>query len=372
MALLQERDAEDGDPMLGHTLGGVTPTRGERKRSSVGARDPNGREARLAADIDRISAAAESNSGESHVRMRRQDGGRRTGVCLWMEGPDNRGPDSGGFLFAGVVAEELDPEDWRSHLRAELAQGGGLERLTQAERLRIDEGRSFEGLFNNAVDVHSLAWELPDSKCEIKYAAGDPNPWCRCTTTIPASVDAVLEGLWEIDGDATRYDKRVKYRALHRASVHSVDWTYCNRVVPLLPPFEWHTSVTWAQSTVGGQKEISVVFVPLAQTSLGSESHAASTRQLALLIPDARANTTQLTVVFQVDYGSQSAALERLLPNMRVEIVRRHRSLVASIKNHFQKQLRGSTTSKTTLHGARRWRKRYGTASTRTRLRNRH
>ena len=99
MALLQERDAEeDGDPMLGHTLGGVTPTRGERKRSSVGARDPNGGEARLAADIDRISAAAESNSGESHVRMRRQDGGRRTGVCLWMEGPDNRGPDSGCFF----------------------------------------------------------------------------------------------------------------------------------------------------------------------------------------------------------------------------------------------------------------------------------
>ena len=40
MTLLQEKDAEDGDPKLGHTLGGVTPTRGERKRSSVGARDP--------------------------------------------------------------------------------------------------------------------------------------------------------------------------------------------------------------------------------------------------------------------------------------------------------------------------------------------
>ena len=154
MTLLQERDAEDGDPKLGHALGCVTPTRGERKRISVGARDPNGGEARLAADIDHISAAAESNSGESHVRMRRQDGGRRTGVCLWMEGPDNRGRC---LLCAGVVAEELDPEDWRSHLRAELAQGGGLERLTQAERLRIDEGRSFEGLFNNAVDVHPLA-----------------------------------------------------------------------------------------------------------------------------------------------------------------------------------------------------------------------
>jgi hypothetical protein len=137
-------------------------------------------------------------------------------------------------------------EDWRSLLRAELAHGGGLERLTEAECLRINEGRSFEGRFDGAADVRPLAWRLPGSKCEIAYVDGDPNLWCRCTTTLPAAVEAVFEGIWEIDSEGMRYDEHVAYRVVARPSVHSVDWMFCVRIVPVLPAFEFHVSVTIA------------------------------------------------------------------------------------------------------------------------------
>ncbi len=45
--------------------------------------------------------------------------------------------------------------DWRSQLRAELALGGGLERLTEAERVSIEEGRAFEAVFNGATTTCS-------------------------------------------------------------------------------------------------------------------------------------------------------------------------------------------------------------------------
>ena len=79
------------------------------------------------------------------------------------------------FSFA-VVAIDLD---WRAQVRAELALGGGLERLSDAERASIEEGRSFEAIFNSASNVRPLPWRLPGGQCDIAWGDGDPNPWCR-------------------------------------------------------------------------------------------------------------------------------------------------------------------------------------------------
>jgi hypothetical protein len=145
-----------------------------------------------------------------------------------------------------------------------------------------------------------------------------------------------------------RYHERVQYKVMDHPTVHSIDFVFGVRIVPMLPAFEWHLLGTWAQYSVGGQNEVSIVFLPRAQGSLGvssglplsSGSHAhSSTRQLVLLKPGARANTTQFTYVFQLDFGSHSTALERVLPSMRVETVRRHRALVTSIKKYFERQV---------------------------------
>ncbi len=144
--------------------------------------------------------------------------------------------------------------DWRTQLHAELAQGGGFERLTKAERLRIDEGRSFEQHFGTAGDVQPLAWQWPGAKCEIAYFDNDPNPWCRCMATIPATVVTVFQEIWALDCEAMCYDAHVQYRILDRPSTHSVDWVFRVHIVSVLPAFEAHLSGTWVQSTLGGQK----------------------------------------------------------------------------------------------------------------------
>ena len=54
---------------------------------------------------------------------------------------------------------------WRSQLHAELALGGGLERLTEPERASIEEARSFEAIFDSASNVQQLPWRLPGATC---------------------------------------------------------------------------------------------------------------------------------------------------------------------------------------------------------------
>jgi hypothetical protein len=168
---------------------------------------------------------------------------------------------------------------WRSQLHAELALGADLNRLTTVERASIEEGRSFEDTFSGATNVQLLPWRLPGAKCEIAYVNGDLSPWCRCTTTIPAAVEAVLEALWEIDSEATRYHENVELKVLERPSVHSVNWVFRVRVVPMLPAFEVRLSGTWAQLVVGGQKEIAIVFLP-------ATAAAAEARGLAAWLDD--------------------------------------------------------------------------------------
>ena len=232
---------------------------------------------------------------------------------------------------------------WRSQLRAELALEGGLDRLTADERARIHEGLSFETIFEGAANVQPLPWRLPGGNCEIAYVDGDPNPWCRCTITLPGAMEAVLEGIWELDGKAMRYHEDVEYRVLDHPSAHSVNWVFRARIVQFLPMFAWGLSGTWAQMNVGGQKELTIVFLPGVQSSLASKSnrhsHAASTRQLIVLKLGARAKTTRLTYLFQLDLGAGVHALERVLPNARVEAIRRQRESVASIKKYFEKQI---------------------------------
>jgi hypothetical protein len=57
---------------------------------------------------------------------------------------------------------------WRSQLRAELALGGGLERLTEPERASIEEGRSFEAIFDGASNVQQLPWRLPGARARSR------------------------------------------------------------------------------------------------------------------------------------------------------------------------------------------------------------
>jgi hypothetical protein len=229
---------------------------------------------------------------------------------------------------------------WRSQLHAELALGGGLDRLTVAERASIDEGRSFEAIFNGIADVRPLPWRLPGATCDIAYKDGDPNPWCRCAATIPAAVGAVLEGVWEISSEAMRYNERVKFQVLDRPSAHSVNFLLTIHVVPMMPPFEWRLSGTWAKLGAPGGDGCAIVFLPTSAWATNDATHSvgsnsASALHLVSLKPGARANTTEWTLLFQIDLGSHVNMLEKLLPNARVEAVRRHRALMASFQRHF-------------------------------------
>jgi hypothetical protein len=69
------------------------------------------------------------------------------------------------------------------------------------------------------------------------------------------------------------------------------------------------------------------------------DTAVASALQLVLLEPGARASTTSLKYIFQIDLGSHVSALERLLPNARVEAIRRHRQLVGSFQQYFANEV---------------------------------
>jgi hypothetical protein len=244
-----------------------------------------------------------------------------------------------------VVGPTLDV-DWRSQLCAELGLGGGEDRLTDAERAAIGNGRSFEEIFNSATNVRPLPWRLPAAKCDIAYVDGDPNPWCRCTATMPASMEAVLEGILDFEGPSMRYNERVAFKVVARPSVHSTILSFKVRIVPMMPPFEWSLSATWAASmTEGGEKEYTVVFLP-ASTARPSDAHAAATLQLMVLRPGNHAGECRFTYWFQLSFGATMAALERLLPKARITVLRNHRELVACMQRHhratfWRSQLRG-------------------------------
>jgi hypothetical protein len=232
------------------------------------------------------------------------------------------------------VGSALDV-DWRSQLHAELALGGGEDHLTEAERANIAKGRSFEAIFNCATDVRPLPWRLPGGKCEIAYVEGDPNPWCCCTATIPASMDAVLEGIMEIDGPSMRYHERAVFQVLGRPSVHRVNLSFKARIVPMMPTFTWFLSATWAASTTaGGERQYSIVFLPESTAGI-SDAQVGST--FVVLKLGNHAGESKFTYMFQVNFGAHLAALERLLPNARIEVLRQQRELVACIQRHHHK-----------------------------------
>jgi len=208
-------------------------------------------------------------------------------------------------------------------LRSELSRQGGLGQLTEAERQRIAEGLSFKAAFEGAADVQPLPWRLPDSTCEIAYAPGDPNPWCRCTTVVPAAPEDVFEFLWQIDSEHLRYHEHVRASVLERPSLQSVKWIFRVRVVPGVKPFEFHLSGTWACLQSAGKKEYCIALLPT------SGADATATRQLTLLSTGSKAHTTNLELLFQINFGARIGALERALPKFRVLVLRWHRELVA-------------------------------------------
>jgi hypothetical protein len=228
---------------------------------------------------------------------------------------------------------------WRSQLRAELALGGGLERLTEPERVSIELGRSFEAIFNGANNVQPLPWRLPGATCEIAYADGDPNPWCRCTITLPAAAEAVLEAIWNVEGEPMDYHERVEFRVFERPTPHSVSFSLGISVVPMMAPFEWRLTATWAKFGAAEAEECVLAMLPSSDSVANADSNAASALHLILLRPGARANTTDWTYLFHIDLGSHVHALELLLPNVRVEALRIQRLLLASFKRHFASQV---------------------------------
>ena len=224
--------------------------------------------------------------------------------------------------------------DWRSQLHAELAFGAGVDRLTDAERASIAQRRPFEEFFHGATDVRPLPWRLPRAKCDILYVNGDPSPWCRCTATMPASMEAVLEGILDFEGPAMRYHERVAFKVVARSSVHSTILSFKVRIVPMMPPFEWSLSATWAASmTEGGEKVYTIVFLP-ASTARTSDAQAAATLQLMVLRPGDHAGESRFTYLFQLNFGAHMAALERFVPKARITVLRNHRELVACMQRH--------------------------------------
>jgi hypothetical protein len=206
--------------------------------------------------------------------------------------------------------QALSPQDvlaiTDSQLHAELALGGGLERLTEPEHASIDEGRAFEALFNGANNVQQLPWRLPGATCEIAHVDGDPDPWCRCAITLPAAAEAVLEALWKVEGKRMDYHERVKFRVLDRPNAHGVNLALCIGVVPMMPPFEWRLTATWSKFGAAGAEGYVLAILPSSglMANQDADSNAASALHLILLRPGARANTTDWTYLFQIDLGS--------------------------------------------------------------------
>jgi hypothetical protein len=231
---------------------------------------------------------------------------------------------------------------WRAQLRAELALGGGLERLTEAERVSVEEARSFEQIFDGASNLQPLPWRLPGATCEIAYADGDPNPWCRCAITLPAAAEAVLEAIWKIQGIPMEYHERVEFRVLDRPTAHSVSFVLRIGIVPMMRPFEWRLTATWAKLGAPGAEEYVIALLPTSASmaTQGVDLNTASALHSVLVKPGARANTTEWALLFQINLGPHMHALERFLPNVRIEAIRRHRALVASFKQHFAGQVR--------------------------------
>jgi hypothetical protein len=228
--------------------------------------------------------------------------------------------------------------DWRAQLRAELALGGGLERLTEPERASIEEGRSFEAIFNGANNVQPLTWRLPNGKCEIGYADGDRIPWCRCTAMIPASMEAVLESILEVDGEPMRYSEKVAFQVLGRPSAHRVNLSLNARIVPMMPALTWPLSATWVSSEPAGQeKEFIIALHPASTVAISDAQAVASVLQLVILKQGQQSDETHSMYLFQINLGAHVDGLERLLPNARIKLVRMQRELVACVKRYHEK-----------------------------------
>jgi hypothetical protein len=229
--------------------------------------------------------------------------------------------------------------EWRAQLRAELTLGGGLERLSEPERASIEEGRSFEAIFDGASNVQVLPWRLPGGACEIACADGDPDPWCRCTATIPAPAEAVLESIWEIDGASTQYHERVAFQVLGRPSAHRANLSFKARIVPMMPILTWYASATWVSSTTAeGEKEFTIVYLPASTGAIPDAAAAApSVLQLVILKQGQHAGESHITYLFQFNLGTHMGTLERLLPSTRIELLRMQRELVACMKRYHHR-----------------------------------
>ncbi len=96
--------------------------------------------------------------------------------------------------------------DWRTQLHAEHVHGGGPERLTEAERIHIDEGRSFAALFMRRRTGLAAGVVLAAGRGEERVCA------CRRRPELVVPVlnhdsggCGVLQENWALDSEATRH-----------------------------------------------------------------------------------------------------------------------------------------------------------------------
>ena len=137
------------------------------------------------------------------------------------------------------------------------------------------------------------------------------------------------------------YFEEVKFRVLDRPTAHTLSLVLCIKWLPMMRPFEWRLTGTWAMFAVPGAEEYVIALLPTSASMANQRvgSNTASALNMFLLRPGARANTTDWIYLFQIDLGLHVNVLERFLPNVRIEAIRRHRALVASLRRHFAGQV---------------------------------
>jgi hypothetical protein len=153
--------------------------------------------------------------------------------------------------------------------------------------------------------------------------------------TMPASVPALLESIWEIDGGSMQYSEQAAFQVLGRPSAHRMNLSLKFRIVPMLPTFTWHFSATWVSSkTAGAGTDFIVVFRPASTGAILDAQAVVSRLHVMVLKQGQHAGESHITYLFQINLGKYMDTLERLMRNARIKLLRMQRELIACLHRH--------------------------------------
>ena len=237
-------------------------------------------------------------------------------------------------------------ESRRAAFRAELLlDTGATERLSANERQRLEEGRSLLRVFDGASKVCRVRWNnVPGGTTDIAYERGDRHPWCKCSLTIPACAEDVLEAILgfasdKLDAESTRsrHGARVLQRVLDIPTPHSVNLLTKVRLSSTRLA-DGITQGVWTTSVVQGGLEYVVAFLPLASEESSVEDSlqmGMRMRQLYVLQATAEGNGTHLTTIFQMKV-QLDPCLERIRPKLRMQPVMLFREFLSFARRHHE------------------------------------